>query len=212
MMGTRLYRALPNVLQRILLKLIRKTQKEWKSKLLRDIWEESYGVKIGIGSYGCFQPGTFSAGDTIGNYCSVAANVWHLNANHPMHYGCMSPLFYQKAFSGNPAVTDVRRTALAVGHDVWIGRDVKILSNVTKIGNGAVIGAGSIVTKNVEPYTIVAGNPARVIRRRFDDETIAKLEASRWWTLPPDELMKLQSVVQDPCAFAESAKKMVENC
>ena len=129
-----------------------------------------------------------------------------------MHCASMSPLFYQKAFGGNADAKDVERTALTVGHDVWIGRDVKILSNVTKIGNGAVIGAGSIVTHDVEPYTVVAGNPAQVIRRRFDDDTIAKLEDSKWWTLPPDKLMKLQNVVQKPCAFADEAKKLVQNC
>ena len=212
MTGVQLYKALPNVLQKVVLKVIKKTQKEWDSEALRVIWESVYGVKVGIGSYGCFLPGIFSAGDEIGNYCSVAGNVWHLNANHPMGHATMSPLFYQKAFGGNPNAQDVPRTALRVGYDVWIGRDVKILANVTKIGNGAVIGAGSIVTRDVEPYTVVAGNPARVIRCRFDDETITKLEASKWWTLPPRQLMKLQNVVQDPCAFADEAKKLVENC
>lgn len=208
----RIYKVLPGILQKILLKVIKKVQKEPESQILRDIWESTYGIRIGMGSYGCFQTGIFSAGDEIGNYCSIAGNVWHLNANHPMHHASMSPLFYQKSFGGNQAAQDVKRTALTVGHDVWIGRDVKILANVTRIGNGAVIGAGSIVTRDVEPYTIVAGNPARVIRRRFDEDTIAKLEESKWWTLPPEKLMKLQNVVQDPCTFAEEALKLVENC
>lgn len=212
MIGLRLYKALPNVVQKVILKAVKKTQKEWESKVLRTIWESIYGVKIGMGSYGCFLPGTFSAGDEIGNYCSIAGNVWHLNANHPMDYATMSPLFYQKTFGGNPHAKDVPRTALTIGHDVWIGRDVKILANVEKIGNGAVIGAGSIVTKDVEPYTVVAGNPARMIRYRFDSNTIAKLEESKWWTLPPGELMKLQNIVENPLAFAEETKKLVKKC
>lgn len=212
MIRVRIFQALPNLLQRLVLKILKTMVKEWKSETLRAFWESTYGIKVGMGSYGCFQRGIFCAGDKIGNYCSIAANVWHLHANHPMDHGSMSPLFYLKSFGDNPNAVDVARTALTVGNDVWIGRDVKILANVTKIGNGAVIGAGSIVTKDVEPYTLVAGNPARVIRRRFDDETIAKLEDSEWWTLPPEELMKLQNVVQDPCAFADAAKKLVENC
>ena len=164
MTGIQLYHALPNILKRVVLKVIKTIQKEWKSEILRTIWEGAYGVKVGVGSYGCFVPGSFSSGDEIGNYCSIAGNVWHLNANHPMHCASMSPLFYQKAFGGNADAKDVERTALTVGHDVWIGRDVKILSNVTKIGNGAVIGAGSIVTRDIPANTVAVGNPCRVLR------------------------------------------------
>lgn len=212
MIWIRLYQALPDVLQKMVLKIVKKIEREWEARVLRNIWENSYGIKVGMGTYGCFQIGAFSDGDIIDNYCSIAGNVWHLNANHPMDYACMSPLFYQKSFGGNPLAQDVTRTALIVGHDVWIGQDVKILANVKKIGSGAVIGAGSVVTKDVPAYTIVAGNPAKVIRRRFDDAVVKKLEESQWWTLPPHELMKLQNVVQDPVAFAEGAKKLVENC
>jgi len=67
-----------------------------------------------------------------------------------------------------------------VGNDVWIGIDATIMPNV-KIGDGAIIGAKSVVTKNVEPYTIVAGNPAKVIKRRFDDDTVEKLLKIKWW-------------------------------
>ena len=208
----KLFAYLPAVFQRCLLKLLKLVVKEWRSEYLRRLWRTAYGIEVGIGSYGCFHRGTFCAGDRIGNYCSIGANVWHLQANHPMDHGCMSPMFYLKDFAGNPGAVDIQRTQLTVGHDVWIGRDVKILSKVTHIGNGAVIGAGSVVTKNVEPYTVVAGVPAKVIRPRFDEETITLLENSQWWTLEPEELIKLQNVVNDPKAFAEAAKKLVENC
>lgn len=206
-----LIKALPVSVQKMALKLVKKAEKEWDSEVLRVLWESVYGVSVGIGSYGCFQPGIFSSGDEIGNYCSVAGNVWHLNANHPIEHATMSPLFYNRAFSGNPDAKDVPRTPLSIGHDVWIGRDVKILANVTNIGNGAVIGAGSVVTKNVEPYTVVAGVPAKVLRRRFDEQTIAALEEFKWWTLPPKTLMTLQAFVENPRAFAEAAKKLVKN-
>jgi len=74
-----------------------------------------------------------------------------------------------------------------IGHDVWIGRDAALLSGVT-IGTGAVVGAFSLVTRDVRPYAIVGGNPAREIRRRFDDEDCDLLLASRWWEWPPERI------------------------
>ena len=203
---------MPGILQRVLLKLIKLSVKEYRSRILRRIWETAYDIQVGLGTYGCFQRGAFCAGDKIGNYCSIGANVWHLHGDHPLDHACMSPIFYLRSFVDNPNAVGIPRTKLTIGHDVWIGRDVKILSKVTTIGNGAVIGAGSVVTRDVEPYAVVAGVPARTIRRRFDDETIALLEDSRWWTLNPERLVELQSVVNDPKAFAEAAKKLVENC
>lgn len=82
---------------------------------------------------------------------------------------------------------------LTVGHDVWIGANAIILPGCCNIGNGAIIGAGSIVTKDVPPYSIVAGNPARMIRMRFPQQVIASLEASEWWLLSKAELSKYGS-------------------
>jgi len=76
---------------------------------------------------------------------------------------------------------------VSIGNDVWIGRETLILSGVT-IGDGAVIGARAVVTKDVEPYSIVAGNPARLIRKRFDDKTIHRLLEIRWWDWPPEKI------------------------
>lgn len=208
----KLFMCLPEVVRRIWFKIMKLTVKEWRSVALRRLWLAAYGVEIGIGSYGCFCRGAFCAGDRIGNYCSVGGNVWHLHAKHPMDHGCMSPIFYLKEFANNPAARDIPRTKLEIGHDVWIGRDAKILSNVTHIGNGAVIGTGSVVTKNVEAYTVVAGNPAKVIRSRFDAETIALLEESRWWELEPKRLISLQNTVSDPKAFAKAAKELMKDC
>ena len=74
-----------------------------------------------------------------------------------------------------------------VGNDVWIGQNVTILPGVS-IGDGAIIGAESVVAGDVAPYTIVAGNPARLVRRRFDHKTQALLEQLRWWDRPPEEI------------------------
>jgi acetyltransferase-like isoleucine patch superfamily enzyme len=84
----------------------------------------------------------------------------------------------------------LNRPPLIVGNDVWIGANVVILPNVKVIGNGAIIGAGSIVSKDVEPYTVMAGNPAKFLKKRFSDSVIEKLEKSRWWDLEFDDLIK----------------------
>ena len=76
---------------------------------------------------------------------------------------------------------------MIIGNDVWIGDRATILSGV-RIGDGAVIGAGSVVTKDVEPYSIVAGNPARPKRTRFDEETIKKLLEIKWWDWPVEKI------------------------
>jgi acetyltransferase-like isoleucine patch superfamily enzyme len=79
---------------------------------------------------------------------------------------------------------------------VWIGQHAVILPSCHNIGNGAVIGAGSIVTKDVEPYAIVVGNPARTLRKRFSDDIIEKLEATQWWNMELDELQQHTEYLQ----------------
>lgn len=104
-----------------------------------------------------------------------------------MEYFSTSAVFYNKALGYN--AKDVERHNLVIEDDVWIGNNTNITCSCHKIGRGAVIGAGSVVTKDVESYTIVAGNPARVIRKRFDDKRIKQLEVSKWWEKPPEQLI-----------------------
>lgn len=119
----------------------------------------------------------------IGKYCSIASNVVIGGANHPMEWVSTSPVFIkgrntlgvnfsQKEFESYEKVI--------IGNDVWIGECVKIKSGVT-IGDGAVVGMGSVITHDISPYTIVAGCPAKIIRKRFDDEKIEKLLKMKWW-------------------------------
>jgi carbonic anhydrase/acetyltransferase-like protein (isoleucine patch superfamily) len=84
-----------------------------------------------------------------------------------------------------------------IGNDVWIGRSARVMSGVT-ICDGAVIGAYSVVTKNVCPYTIVGGNPAREIRKRFSDQQIAALLAIKWWNWPIEKIVECVDELSDP--------------
>ncbi len=119
----------------------------------------------------------------IGRFCSISDNCVCGMAEHDMSYASTSPVFEKgknrlKTKIGTLPHPEYKRTA--IGNDVWVGANVSIKAGVT-IGNGAVIGMGSVVTKDVPPYAIAVGCPARVLRYRFDEETIARLQASAWW-------------------------------
>lgn len=94
----------------------------------------------------------------------------------------------------------------AIGSDVWIGDDVKIMAGVT-IGDGAIIGAGAIVTKNVRPYAIVAGSPAKLLRFRFSAEVVEFLEDLQWWNMDENWLVSNANLFADSKEFMEKIKK-----
>jgi serine acetyltransferase len=91
----------------------------------------------------------------------------------------------------------LERPILNIGHDVWIGASSIILPSVKIIGNGSIIGAGTIVNKDVLPYSIIIGNPAKLIRMRFSDYVIMKLEESQWWMLNREELINNKKLFED---------------
>jgi acetyltransferase-like isoleucine patch superfamily enzyme len=171
------------------------------SKSIRKYYSKKYNIKIGYGSYGgCFHYGNIPAGVIFGNYCSIAQGLKIFRANHPVTYFTMHPLFYNPTM-GYVNCDMLERLPLIIGHDVWIGTNVIILPGCYEIGNGAVIGAGSIVTKNVLPYAIIAGNPAKLIKMRFTPDIIEKLEATEWWNMKKEELIqnkeRLGKIVSD---------------
>lgn len=126
----------------------------------------------------------------MGRFCSVARNCEIGAAAHPVSFlSTHSFQYHASQFPHWPEYKDVKRTRFrahqptAIGNDVWIGAQCIILSGVS-IGDGAVIAANSVVSKNVAPFTIVGGVPARPIRTRFPEEQIAALLALQWWELP----------------------------
>ena len=122
----------------------------------------------------------------IGKFCSVACGAKFLftSGNHSLRSlsTYTFPIFYEQWGLDPKNIRDAwdNKGDIVIGNDVWIGYEAVILSGVT-VGDGAVIGTRAVVTKDVPPYTIVGGVPARPIRRRFDPQTIARLEELRWW-------------------------------
>ena len=144
------------------------------SKIARRILARHHDVIIGEYSYGpCFRPGYFPPQTRIGRYTSIADGVRIVNENHPLHSASTHPLFYGAS----------TRHPIDIGNDVWIGYDAVILPGCSRIGDGAVIGAAAVVTKDIPAYGIAVGNPAKVIRFRFEPQRIAELVSAEWWKL-----------------------------
>lgn len=144
------------------------------------------GAVATIGTHTYFRAHSQLRFQAFGRYCSVAQEVRMGDSQHDMSLLSTSPFGPRGQMQRQPA-----RPLPVVGHDVWIGARVIIMNGVS-IGHGAVIGAGSVVTRSVEPYSIVGGVPARVIRKRFPDEIIQELLALQWWDYDPADLARLE--------------------
>lgn len=147
---------------------------------------------------------------TVGRYSSIGRSVKVMGFQHPYDRITTSPITYERRDSEawkhlgyhNESVTPSRKQATVhIGHDCWIGEGVLIKPGLT-IGIGSIIGANSVVTKNVEPFEIVAGNPARVVKRRFSEQIIATLTTARWWEF---DLAKIPNI-----DFSQSPDKIVD--
>lgn len=160
---------------------IRRLKKnEFTSVALRNYFKRKFNIDVGMYSYGCFDIGRIPRGTVVGRYCSFAQTCTIFNGNHPLNYITTHPYLYNPNL-GIIEIENITRTICHVSDDVWIGHNAIILPSVNSIGRGSVVAAGSVVTKNVPPYSIVAGNPAKIIKTRFDASTIDKIELSKWW-------------------------------
>jgi virginiamycin A acetyltransferase len=125
---------------------------------------------------------------SIGKYCQIGADVAIHTTNHPISY--MSTYINTNLFNGELKKLKQTNTVI-IGNDVWVGHNVIIVGNVT-VGNGAILAAGAIITKDVLPYTIVAGVPAKAIKKRFCDAVIKEIEDLKWWDLSEEDLEKVK--------------------
>lgn len=139
----------------------------------------------------------------IGNFCAIAKGVNFVmnGANHRMDCATTYPFYIMGGDWGSmiaPVGDELpHKGDTVVGNDVWIGQNVTLMPGV-HIGDGAIIGANATVASDIPAYAVAAGNPARVVRKRFDDETVALLERLQWWNLPIEEIDRLMPVLTLP--------------
>lgn len=165
--------------------------------------------RMGYGSY-CMQDCHIEG--TIGRFCSIAAEVKVARGTHPIElpYATTSPIFFSTRKQTGTTFTTAERfdelkEPVVIGNDCWIGQRALIVGGVT-IGDGAVVLAGAVVTKDVPPYAIVGGVPAKIIRYRYDEEMIAFLLKTRWWDKPIDWLKENHTLLCD----MEALKKALQ--
>lgn len=146
----------------------------------------NYFENVKLGDYSYSGEFCFFQNVEIGKFSNIAAMVRIGPTDHPMERPSLHHFTYRRKMYGFDVEDDEaffrwrKQQKNHIGNDTWIGHGAIIMPGVT-IGNGAVVGSGAVVTKDVEPYTIVVGVPAKLVRKRFDEETIQKLEEIRWW-------------------------------
>lgn len=174
-----------SLIEKMKIRIWQRNQHE--NQALRAYFRDKFRIDVGYYSYGCFDQWRMPGPIKVGRYCSIANTVRSAPINHPYEAMTTHPALYERKFG----VVDQNihwDDTLIIEDDVWIGHNVMILPGCKHIGRGAIIGAGAIVTRNVDAYTIVAGNPARKLKDRFPADLIAALEASRWWELDAPQL------------------------
>ena len=171
---------------------------------------QSTVINSSFGRYSYCGYGCQILNSRIGRFCSISDNVSIGASNHPINWVSTSPAFYfgRDSIPKNLAKLkfEPKTVTTVIGNDVWIGRGAFIKEGVT-IGDGAIIGMGSVVTKNVKPFEIVAGNPAKNIRYRFDNDTIEELLKIRWWDYEFDQLKKIADHMNDIDEFITTNRK-----
>lgn len=171
----------------------------WKDSIISDKAQLEWFVKLNkvkLGRYSRIDEHSRVTNAEIGNFTEISPNCYINFGRHPSNYLTPHSMFYcgggwrWRPEWGKPLPKEYNQMPkVEIGNDVWIGMFVKVMSGV-KIGDGAIIGTNSLVTKDVPPYAIVAGSPAKVIRYRFTPEIIVRLLEIKWWDLPDEEITK----------------------
>ncbi len=171
--------------------IVKQSFLEGKNLLRKNNFVEN--SEVGFGTY--FGSDCIIKNSKVGKYCSIGSKLTIVSGKHPLDKNVsIHPAFYLKknkelnklllSYVKNDKYEEEqlldKKWNIIIGNDVWVGNDVKIMQGI-KVGDGAVIGAGALVTKDVAPYTIVGGVPAKLIRKRFSDEDIDFLLKLKWW-------------------------------
>lgn len=163
-----------------------------QSRVWRRIFRDLYGVELGFLSRGDgLKPGTLPRGTVVGNFSCFGKGLHVLRRNHAFRRFSQHPVFFNSMLGmvANDTIDEVDQNPLRIGSDVWCGLHVTICPACCNIGDGAIIGARAVVTRDVPPFTIVAGNPARIIGKRFAPEVEEVVAASKWWLQPPSKIL-----------------------
>jgi virginiamycin A acetyltransferase len=151
---------------------------------------------VSLGDFTYVNRGAIIFSGAIGRFCSIAHFAQIGAERHPVRHLSTSPLMYSdKSVTGSSSGFVELPEPPTIGSDVWVGSAAIIMQGVI-VGDGAIVGAGAVVTKDVAPYSIVAGVPAKVIGSRFDERVVQQLLEWRWWSLPDAELASLAPFVK----------------
>lgn len=164
----------------------------YKTKISPNV---SIKSNVNIGDYTYINDNTFIGNAVqIGNFCSIAYNCQIGMNEHPTDFVSTSPHLYStNNILDEPLYWDDYPNPVVIGNDVWVGSNAVILQGVN-IGDGSIIASGAVVTKNVSPYTIVGGIPAKKIKKRFGEQEISYLLNLKWWDMDEDEIKKIKNI------------------